>query len=259
MLGMDQDVGYGKLFASGRLTDAARASIRERVLEMAAKDPFQSVRITAANALRRFVGEAGDQALLAGLREIHAGEPEPLVRAALDHAIEDLDPASAAKRTEASKRVHAGRLRRMLRESSDPASSPWADAHAYIQSAPQRTTDQLLTDYAAFPDPVGDEVRQQNAALKRGEIVSQLSDRLFRGEISDLRRLQDAMTRALAEEPDAYLRGHVAWDLLKEIAERGGRGMRAEIVELFEQRLPSEPDRYARAKMELALTELKAK
>ncbi len=262
----DRTVGYGKLFASGRLSDAARLAIRDRVLEIARKDPSDKVRGGAIHALRRIIGQPGDPVLLEALRSMREAVGSvrervgnPLIRASLDQTLKELDPATrAATLAEKETRPVGLRLSRMLKASPDPASSPWAEAHAYIQTVPQRTTEQLLEDYWSFPDPPDDEIGRQNATLKRMEARRQVGHRLARGEVRDLRALKDHLARALSQEPDVWiLRGIV--DSLKDIAEHGGRGLRAEIMELFEQRLSAESDRYVHARLEMYLQELKTR
>lgn len=260
IMGTDKDVGFGKLLSSGRLSSGGRAAIRDRVLEIAADDPSIPVRIGAIHALRRFIGQGGDGVLLEALGGMREKETDAMVRASLEHAIEDLGPDGAAKRQEAASRPNAIRLRRMLNhETPDPSSSPWADAFGYMQTAPQRTTEQLLEDYRAFPDAMDDDVGRQNATLKRDAALGEIGNRIVRGEIRDLRVVKDHLTQAISEEPDPSIRGRVVWDILKSIAERGGSGLRSEVVDLFEKRLPEEPDRYVRANLEYALQDLKGK
>lgn len=262
----DSSVGYGKLFASGRLSDAGKLAIRDRVLEIARNDPSGSVRIGAIHALRRIIGQPGDPLLMEALRSmrdsvgsVRERETNPLMRASLDQALAELDPATrAAALVEKETRPVAIRLRRMLNELPDPASSPWAEAHAYMQTVSQRTTEQLLEDYWAFPDPPDDEIGRQNATLKRDVALDEVGNGIVRGEIRDLRAVKDHLARALSQEPDVWiLRGIV--DSLKTIAMRGGRGRRAEIMELFEQRLSAETDSYVHARIEMYLQELKGK
>jgi hypothetical protein len=256
------DLGYEKLFASGRLSEAAKTAIRDRVLEIAAKDP--SVRIQGVGALRRFIGRPGDPVVLEGLRGMLARETEgpaaPIFRAAIDHALEELDPTrAAAKRQDRWTQPIALKVLRMLKESPDPASSVWADAHAYKQTVSKRTTEQLIEDYRAFPDPPDDEVGLQNAALKRAAATTEILHRMAREEIRDLRLIKDHFARALVEEPDPFIRKYVAWSGLRTIAQGGDSGLRAEIVDLFEKRFPLEPDRDVKAMLEIAISELKGK
>jgi hypothetical protein len=255
----DKDVGYGKLISSGRLSEAARNAIRDRVLEIAEKDPAVTVRQSAVSALRRFIGREGDAALLDTLREMLDREKSPSVRAQIDHALEDLDPARAANRADLKAHPLAHNLKQRLNESPDPASSPWADAHAYKQTVPRRTTEQLLEDYRAFPDPPEDETGRQNATLKREGALNEIENRIIRGETRDLRMLKDHLAGAISEDPDPFIRKHAVWDGLRAIALRGDSGLRAEIVDLFEKRLPVETHRYVRASLEAALKELKGK
>lgn len=260
MMGPDLDVGYGGLMSRGRLSDAGKVAIRDRVLEIAEKDPSPSVRLYAAAALRKFIGQPGDAVALEALRGMLARETAPIVRATIDHALEELDPSRAsAKRQERATRPIVPQIRRMLNESPDPASSVWADAYAYRQTVSKRTTDQLIEDYRAFPDPPGDEVGMQNASLKRDGAMGELENRILQGEVRDVRAVKDHLAQVLSEEPDPFIRKHVIWSGLRPIAERGGRGMRSDIVDLLEKRLPVEPDRYVKATIETAITELKGK
>ena len=254
-----EETGYERLFASGRLSEAAKAAIRDRVLQIAEKDPSPSVRLNAGHALGRYIGRPEDAALLEALRGLYQREQDPYVKASLDRALEDLGPSGAAKRQEAASRPNAARLRRMVAESPDPGSGPWAEAHAYRQTVAGRTTDQLLQDFWAFRDPPGDEGGRQNATLKRDAAFDELDDRIRLGKIQDQRVVKDYLTRVLSEEPDPYIRNFAVWSGLKTIAERGGRETRTEIVDLLEKRLPVEPDRYVKASLEAAISELKGK
>lgn len=254
---MGPDVGYAKLLAGGRLSDAAKEAVRDRVLEIAAKDISKSVRIIAIRALRLALGQPGDPVLLDALRSMREKETGPFVRASISHALDELDPARAAGKEAKAPGESALTLRRKLNRSPDPASSPWADAHAYKQTVPERTTEQLLEDYEAFPDPPDDEIGRQNARLKRDAVQDEIRRRSQRGEIRNRRLVKDHLARALSEEPDWFIRKYVARDL-KDIAKRGSRRLRAEIVELFEKRLSVETDHYVIANLEWGLEELQA-
>lgn len=254
-----EEAGYKKLLASGRLSEAAKTAMRDRVLEIAENDPSGGVRVSAIGALRTSIGRPGDAVLLDTLRGLYDREPSPFVRASIDHALEDLDPAQAGNREDLTARPIALNLRRLLKESPDPASSPWADAHAYKQTAPQRTTEQLLDDYWSFPDPPDDEIGRQNATLKREAALGEIEGRIGDGEIRDLRLVKYHLARALSEEPDPFIRKWAVWSGLRTIANRGDSALRAEIVDLLEKRLAVEPHRHVRAPLEATLKELKGR
>lgn len=257
MLTTDDSVGYGRLWSSDRLSDEARSGIRDRVLDIARTDPDPGVRIATIHAIRKSLGQPGDPAILEALRDMRSSlggadgrQGNPFIRASLDDAIEELDPATrTAKLDKRHNRPILRDLRRMLNQSKDPASSDWADAHAYITTAPQRTTDQLLDDYWSFKDPSNDELGRQNAALKRDGALDEIQNRILQGEIRDLSMVKDHLARALSEEPDEWVRRRVV-DGLWELAKRGGRAMRQEIITLFEVRAGEESDRYVQARLE---------
>ncbi|MEK6797777.1 MAG: hypothetical protein AABZ12_02300 [Planctomycetota bacterium] len=256
ILGADRDVGYGKLLESGRLSEAARAAIRDSVLEMARNDPAFDVRTDAIHALRGLIGVPGDPVLLEALRQMREeAEADSFVRASLDQAIRELDPAT---REQAKSRTLANKLARQLRQSANPAATPWADAHAYSLTTGQRATEQLLEDYEAFDDPASDEIGQQNATLKRSMTIDELGNRVVRGEIQDLREVKELLGRGLSQEPDSSLRMEMV-STLNTIARSGGRGLRVEIIELFEKRLAEETDGYVRAALDGYSKELKGK
>lgn len=259
MLGSDPEVGYGRLFASGRLSEAAKSAVRERVLEIAETDPTPSVRMSAFFALRSPIGVPGDNSLLGALRRLQDKEPDPFARAAIKDALEKLDPALAATREDLTARPIALNLRRMLSQSTDPASSRWADAHSYKQSVAKRTMEQLLEDYASFADPPDDEIGRQNATLKRDAAMDEVYTRIQRGEVRDARAMKTVLATAMSNDPDPFIRKHVVWSALRKLASGGDAAIRAEIVDLFEKRLPIETHKNVQSVLEAAITELKAK
>jgi hypothetical protein len=256
MLTAESKFGYAKLWSTGRLSEAGRAHVRRKVLEIASNDPDGDARFAAVNALRRYIAERGDTELLDALRRMRESETDSYARAAIDLALGELDPTTPKNLADELSRPNSIRLRRMLNQSTDPASSPWADAHSYIQSAPQRTTEQLIADYGAFSDPPADETGRQNATLKRKEAISELIRRAVRGHIDDLQPLKDVFVRAVGQEPDPGVRMDIISGL-EIIAERSGRGVRAEIAEGLEKRLVHETHPYAKVRLEAAIQELK--
>lgn len=250
--------GYEKLFASGRLNEAAKMVIRDRVLEIAEKDSIVS--ISAAAALRRFIARPGDPVVLESLRRMLARESSPLVRAAIDDALDELDPARADTKMKGRwVQPVALEMRRKLRALPDPASSAWGGAHAYMQTVSQRTTEQLIEDYWTFPDPPDDEVGIQNATIKRDAAMRELLTRIVRNDVTAVGPVKDHLVRMLSEEPDPFIRNSAAWSGLRPIAERGGGDVRSEIIQLLQERLPGEPDRHVKATIETAISELKEK
>lgn len=262
---LDEDTGYGKLVSGERLSDAGRMAIRDRVLDMARDDPSDGVRICAIHALRKSIGRPGDATLLDALRNMRAsmggvgeGKGNPLIRASLDQALAELDPTTRSAELQQRRDRPMGRdLHRMLNKAGDPASSQWADAHAYKKTVRERSTEQLFEDYWSYPDPPDDEVGRQNATLKRDEALGEIGNRLVRGEIRDLSMVKDHLTRALSQEPDEWVRRGVVSGL-RAIARRRGGGVRREIIDLFEKRLGEEPARLVQARIEIYLDELRA-
>ena len=255
---LDSDeMGYAKLFSSGRLSGEAKRAVQDRVLQIAHTDPDNGARMSAISALGRYIGQEGDDELLNNLRDMFKSEESPFVRASIDRAMERLDPARRADREDITKHPIALNLRRMMKESPDPASSPWSDAYTDTQTVSQRTTEELFEDYLSFPDPPDDENGRQNATLKRDAALDEMEDRLRRGEICDLHGLKDQFARALHEEPDPFIRKYLVWSGLRRIAEQGSGTLRMEIVGILEKQLSVEPHRNVRAPLEAALKQLK--
>jgi|GEM_PF-3141492 len=254
ILGLDGDVGYAKLLSTGRLSEAGKAAVRDRVLEMAANDPNPGVRVMAIGALRKNLGQPGDPVLLDALRRMRASETDSILQAGLDHAIRELDPATREKTLSHNTRT----LARELMRSPDPMATPWAEAYAYIQSKTQRSVPELLQDYETFVDPSDDEIGRQNATLKRTVAIDEILTRVERGEVQDLRDLENNVGRSLPREPDEWVRLRQI-GLLNVIAERGGRALRAEVMELFKKELSTDTSGYDRAAMEVYLEDLKQK
>jgi hypothetical protein len=254
---ISEDSGYQKLYADGRLTDAAKSAIRDHVLRIMESDPCPLVRMWATSAMRSYLAIPEDASLLEAMRRLREQEREPTVKASIEDAIEDLGPNRNARREEARRRPKSTDLRRMLNETPDPMTSPWAEAHAYRQNVSQRTVEQLVEDYRAFSDPTEDEPGRQNATLKRAAGVSEIEDRIRRGEIRDLRVVKDHLVRVLEEEPDSHIRRYAVFGGLLRIAEQGGRGMRGDIEQVFERRMQEDTDPYVRAMIESSLAELK--
>lgn len=256
-LTISEDSGYWKLYGSGRLDEEARKSIQNQVLRIAEYDPSPSVRLNAAHAIRKYIGRPGDESLRSAVGAIHANESDPFVKAALEDILEALSPEGAAKRAEAELRPISAKLNRLLIQSPDPTKTPWADAYAYRQSVSQKSLEQLLTDYAGFPDPPDDEIGRQNATLKRLSAMGQIEKRLNEGQVRDLGALRDQLTRILTEEPDLYIRSNIVWNGLQSIARQSGSAERANIVQFLQALMADEPDRQVRATIEATIEELK--
>lgn len=256
LLGSDRDVGYGRLLASGRLSDDARKEVRDRMLQIAGSDPAVDVRITAVHALR-LLGEPGDPLILDTLGNMRDKEVEPLARASIDHALRELDSATRKEALSEHKvRPVALRIRQMLNESSDPAATQWAEAYAYGQTTDARSIEQLFTDYESFNDPPDDEIGLQNATLKRDAAFREIQKRLRHEDVNDPDNILEQLRNALSSEPDEWIRRGIV-DSLRQIAKLEGRGLRDKTLSVLENRLADEPDGYVRARIEAYLNELK--
>ncbi len=239
--GAGDESGYGKLAASGRLSEDARLDVQERLLSMVRGDPNGGVRMNAAVNLGRFVGRQGDGALLEALREVYDLESDAFVRGRIQEAIDRIAPATATVK-ETLDRPSAYGLRRQLASQSDPASSRWADAHAYSKTVAAKGIGELLKDYWATPDGAAEPDRE-NAILKRNAALLQVSRRIPTLSAEDFSAVQSNFVRMLGSESDVGNRRDVVLGLW-ELAKKGGASPRAEITHSLEEHLPRESDQY---------------
>lgn len=252
-MGGDGDSGYGGLYKSGRLSDSAKAYVRERLLSMAQEDP--SMRQSALTTLRLQVGADASDAL-DRMRAMRAAEPDRWVRAAWDMTIDPLDPSPTP---EVQARLHrpknAGRLYRMLRNESD--ASRWSDAQAYYETRFQRSTEQLLADYHSFPN-VEDEALRENAVLKRSFAIETIAELSEQGKTADVPGLATGLLQTLGSESDPTIRTSTV-EALQALAKRASPNERQQVISGLERYLPAESDIYlARPMVEQAIEDLKA-
>lgn len=258
-LGFDGKSGYGQLLASGRLTDSARSAIRDRLLSMTRDDPSVMIRMNAAGTLRRFFSEDDvDRAFVDELRAIGGRESDAYVRGAINQACDSLDSTMSARDRAQLARPQAIRLRRLLNEAPDPASSPWSDAYAYMSSVSNRTPSQLAEDYWKFPD-ANDEAQRDNAALKRFASINEIENRIGIGIGGEREIVQHNLMKLLPSEPDASIR-RSAVSALAKLAEGGGDSDRQRILSALETQLTADPDVYlTRPRIDEAIIRLRAR
>lgn len=254
-LGQDGDTGYGGLYKSGRLSDASKAYVRERLLSIAQEDPSQ--RQSTLNALRLQVGADASDAL-DRMRAMRAAEPDRWVRAAWDQTIDSLDPSPSP---EVQARLHppnnARGLERMLKNETNPRASRWSDAQAYYETRLQRSTAELLADYRSFSDSE-DEALRENAVLKRSFSIETIAERSEQGKTADVPGLATGLLQSLGSESDHLIRTNMVEALLS-LAKRASPNERQQVVSGLERYLPAESDPYlVRPMVEQALEDLRA-
>jgi hypothetical protein len=252
------ETGYGALLKSGRLSGTGTASVYGRLLSIAAADPSPSIRLTAVHTLRRSVGKNADATLFRQLKDLLDVETNAFARGALEQALDQLNPQATPAEKAGLTSPTSLQLSRMLAESSQPASSRWADAHLYIESVADQDSQGLIEDYWANPDTKDDIVRE-NATLKRSAAMSELSHRIIRGEVSGSRELRSTLIDILWDEPDAFIRGEVA-GVLHELGRRGNSDDRAQILNALEAQLAAETHTsHMRAELEMYAKELRSR
>lgn len=254
-MGEEGDVGYGGLYKSGRLSESAKAYVRDRLLSIAQEDP--SVRQSALGALRRQVGTDARDAL-DEMRAMRTAEPDRWVRAAWDMTIDRVDPSPSP---EVQARLHrpknATQLRRMLRNESAPNASRWSDAQAYFETVAQRSTQELLADYGSFHD-AEDEPLRENAALKRSFSIDTIAARIEEGKTADVPGLSTGLLQTLGGESDAVIRMTTV-EALQALARQASLTERQQIVSGLERHLAVELDPYfAKPTVEQAIEDLRA-
>lgn len=255
-MGQDGDSGYGGLYKSGRLSDSAKAYVRERLLSMAQEDP--SARRNALTTLRLQVGADASDAW-DRMRAMRAAEPDRWVRAAWDGTLDPLDPSPSPEvQARLNRPKHSWQLGRMLSHESDPKASRWSDAQAYYETRLQRSTQELLADYRSFPDSE-DEALRENAVLKRSFSIETIAERSERGKTADFPGLATELLQTLGSESDHYIRTNTV-EALRSLAKRATPNERQQIVSGLERYLPAESDPYlARPMVEQAIEDLRAK
>lgn len=253
-MGEDGDVGYGGLYKSGRLSDFAKAYIRERLLSIAQEDP--SERQSALSTLRRQVGADASDAWDAMLA-MRAAEPDRWVRASWDMTIDAVDPSPSPEvKARLERPINAPRLRRLLNNSPDPTATRWSDAHAYLETVTQRSTQQLLDDYAGFSDNE-DEQQRENAVLKRSFAMDTIAVRIKPDITTTVSGLPSRLLQNLGSESDPTTRVTIV-RALQSIAQQTVPEEREQIIGGLERQLAHERDPYnAKPTVEQAIEDLK--
>lgn len=256
-MGADGDSGYGGLYKSGRLSDSAKAYVRERLLSMAQDDPDPSNRINAVGTIGRQIGgDAGG--MCDEMRAMRDAEPEPAVRgiwnSTIDHVDRSPSPEVQARR---NRPTNANKLRRMMHNEAHRNPGRWSDAQAYYETRLQRSTAQLLADYRSFSD-TQDEVQRENAVLKRSFAIDTIAERIDDGKTNDDPSLATELFQTLGGESDYAIRSHTV-QALASMGKRASPGERQQIISWLKQYLPAESDPYAaRPAVEQAIEDLKA-
>jgi hypothetical protein len=254
-MGQDGDKGYGGLYKSGRLSDASKAYVRERLLSIAQEDPSQ--RQSTLNTLRLQVGADASDAL-DEMRAMRAAEPDRWVRAAWDQTIDSLDPSPSPEvQARLHRPKHAWQLGRMLKNEANPRESRWSDAQAYYETRIQRSTAELLADYRSFSDSE-DEALRENAVLKRSFSIETIAERSEQGKTADVPGLATGLLETLGSESDHLIRTNMVEALLS-LAKRASPNERQQVVSGLERHLPAESDPYlVRPMVEQAIEDLRA-
>lgn len=255
-MGLEGDTGYGGLYKSGRLSEAAKAYVRDRLLSIAQDDPSTSARMSAMQTIRRQIGtDAGDS--LDAMRAMRNAEPDRWVRASWDMTI---DAADRSPSPEVQARLHrtqnATQLRRMLRKDPNPNASRWSDAQNYLETVSQRSTESLLADCHSFSDSEDDALRE-NAVLKRSFAISTVAGRIEEGKDLDVPGLATGLLQTLGAESDPVIRMSTV-EALQSLAKQVSTSERQQIASGLEQFLPAESDPYfARPMVEEAIEDIK--
>lgn len=244
---------YATLYGSGRLSEAARIAVRNRLVSVVKND--KSCRLGALASLGKGVGHPGDEWLRSELTALRDQTNDPFARGSIQRALDRLDPAIPPAVTDPPDALD---LLRKINNLDDPGSSPWAEGHAYKLSAPDTPTQQLIENYWASLG--GDtEIERENRLLKRWGVAGEMEHRA----LGDRRGADPPQARVLVDmlhrEPERRIRLPLV-GALYELGKKGTPEDRNSTIESLEQWLSVEPDRYwLRAKIEYTIKELRAK